>query len=249
MRRPLIAGNWKMFTDPLTARKLAAGLKEKFANCTWADFVVCPPFTSIQAVAESLDQTNIEIGGQNLHWETEGAFTGEVSAAMLLSSGCKWVIIGHSERRAYFSETDERVMSKTKAALAAGLRPIVCVGETLDQREAGITEKMVEAQFFGGLGDIDDIGRVTIAYEPVWAIGTGKNATPQQAEEVHCFIRKLIADRWGDKAGESTRILYGGSVKPENAASLWREEDIDGFLVGGASLKADSFLSIAESVK
>lgn len=238
-----------MFTDPSTARKLAGELKEKFAKCAWADVVVCPPFTSLQAVVGSLDDSNIEIGGQNLHWESEGAFTGEVSAAMLLGSGCKWVIIGHSERRAYFSETDERVLSKARSALAAGLKPIVCVGETLDQREADITEKIVEAQLDGGLGDIDDIGHLTIAYEPVWAIGTGKNATPQQAEEVHRFIRKLIADRWGAKAAESMRILYGGSVKPENAGSLWREENIDGFLVGGASLKADSFLRIAESLK
>lgn len=238
-----------MFTDPSTAGKLAGELKEKFANCAWADIVVCPPFTSLQAVVGSLDGSNIEIGGQNLHWESEGAFTGEVSAAMLLSSGCKWVIIGHSERRAYFSETDERVLSKARSALAAGLKSIVCVGETLDQREADITEKIVEAQLDGGLGDIADIGRLTIAYEPVWAIGTGKNATPQQAEEVHRFIRKLIGDRWGAKAAESMRILYGGSVKPENAGSLWREENIDGFLVGGASLKADSFLRIAESLK
>jgi len=238
-----------MFTDPSTARKLAGELKEKFADCTWVDVVVCPPFTSIQAVVGSLDGSNIEVGGQNLHWESEGAFTGEISAAMLLSSGCKWVIIGHSERRAYFSETDKRVLSKARSALAAGLKPIVCVGETLDQREADITEKIVEAQLDGGLGDIDDIGHLTIAYEPVWAIGTGKNATPQQAEEVHGFIRKLLAEHWGAKAAESTRILYGGSVKPENASALWREENIDGFLVGGASLKADSFLRIAESVK
>jgi triosephosphate isomerase len=238
-----------MFTEPSTAAKLADELREKFAGCNWTDLVVCPPFTSLYAVAKSLDGSNIEIGGQNIHWESKGAFTGEISAAMLISAGCEWVIIGHSERRTYFSETNERVLSKVRSALAAGLKPIVCVGETLDQREANITEKTVENQIYGGLGDIDDIDRVTIAYEPVWAIGTGKNATPKQAEDVHRFIRKLIAGRWGAKAAESIRILYGGSVKPENAASLWREDNIDGFLVGGASLRADSFLLIAESVK
>lgn len=249
MRRPLVAGNWKMFTDPASAGMLADELREKFASFTAADVVICPPFTSIQAVADSLKDSNIEIGGQNIHWEIEGAFTGEISAAMLVSAGCKWVIIGHSERRTYFSETNERVLSKLRSALAAGLKPIVCIGETLDQREADITEKTVEAQLYSGLGDINGIGSLTIAYEPVWAIGTGKNATPKQAEDVHRFIRKLIADKWGAKAAESIRILYGGSVKPENAASLWREENIDGFLVGGASLKADSFLRIAESLK
>lgn len=249
MRRPLIAGNWKMFTDPASAGKLADELRERFASFKLADIVVCPPFISIQAVADSLKDSNIEIGGQNIHWEIEGAFTGEISATMLMSAGCNWVIIGHSERRTYFSETNQRVLSKVRSALAAGLKPIVCVGETLDQKEADITEKTVEDQLYSGLGDIDDIGRLTIAYEPVWAIGTGKNATPKQAEDVHRFIRKLIADRWGAKAAESIRILYGGSVKPENAASLWREDNIDGFLVGGASLKADSFLLIAESVK
>jgi triosephosphate isomerase len=238
-----------MFTDPASAGTLADELRERFASFTLADIVVCPPFTSIQAVADSLKDSNIEIGGQNIHWEIEGAFTGEISATMLMSAGCNWVIIGHSERRTYFSETNQSVLSKVRSALAAGLKPIVCVGETPDQREADITEKTVETQLYGGLGDIDDIGRLTIAYEPVWAIGTGKNATPKQAEEVHRFIRKMIADRWGATAAESIRILYGGSVKPENAASLWREDNIDGFLVGRASLRADSFLLIAESVK
>ncbi len=249
MRRPLVAGNWKMFTDPASAGKLAGELREKFADCAWADIVVCPPFTSLHAVAGSLPDSNIEIGGQNMHWENEGAFTGEISATMLLNAGCKWVIIGHSERRRYFSETDDRVLSKVSSALAAGLKPIVCVGETLDQREAEITEKTVETQLYGGLGKIEDINGLTVAYEPVWAIGTGKNATPGQAEEVHRFIRKLIAERWGAGIADSIRILYGGSVKPENAGSLSREENIDGFLVGGASLKADSFLGIAESLK
>ncbi len=249
MRRPLIAGNWKMFTDPSSAMKLAGELKKEFKNCAWADVVVCPPFTSFHAVVESLEDSNIEIGGQNIHWESEGAFTGGISAAMLLNSGCKWVIIGHSEMRTYFSETDKQVLSKVRSALAAGLKPIVCVGETLEQRESGITEKTVEAQLVGGVGDIDDISRLTMAYEPVWAIGTGRNATPQQAEEVHRFMRRLIADRWGARVAESIRILYGGSVKPENAGSLGQEENIDGFLVGGASLKAASFLRIAESLK
>ena len=249
MRRPLVAGNWKMFTDPASAGKLAGELKGKFADCTWADIVVCPPFTSLQAVAGSLHDSKIEIGGQNMHWESEGAFTGEISATMLLNAGCKWVIIGHSERRTYFSETDAGVLSKVKSALAAGLKPIVCVGETLMQREGGITEKTVETQLVSGVGKMEDINRLTIAYEPVWAIGTGKNATPGQAEEVHSFIRNLIGGRWGAESAKSIRILYGGSVKPENAGLLWQEEDIDGFLVGGASLKAESFMRIAESLK
>ncbi len=238
-----------MFTDPASAGKLAGELREKFADCAWADIVVCPPFTSLHEVAGSLHGSNIEIGGQNMHWENEGAFTGEISAGMLLNAGCKWVIIGHSERRRYFSETDDRVLSKVSSALAAGLKPIVCVGETLDQREADITEKTVETQLYGGLEKIEDINRLTIAYEPVWAIGNCKHATPGQAEEVHRFIRKLIAERWGAGIADLIRILYGGSVKPENADSLSREENIDGFLVGGASLKADSFLRIAESLK
>jgi len=249
MRRPLIAGNWKMFTTPSNAGELAKNLRSALGECSWADIVVCPPYTSISIVVESLKDTGIGVGAQNLHWENEGAFTGEVSAGMIKSSGCDWVIIGHSERRAYFGETDDRVLKKVSAALETGLRPIVCVGETLEQRDSDITEEIVKGQLLGGLGEFDSIDVITIAYEPVWAIGTGRTATPQQAQEVHAFLRGVIAEKWGAQTAESIRILYGGSVKPENAGDLWKQEDIDGFLVGGASLKAESFAAIAESVK
>ena len=249
MRRPLIAGNWKMYTDPSSASELAGKLKSTLGNCSWADIAVFPPFTSIHAVVASLGNSNIGVGGQNIFWEKEGAFTGEISPAMLKKAGCKWAIIGHSERRTYFGEKDSTVLKKTLVALESDLSPIVCIGETLEQRESGITERVIHEQLLSGLKSIDDISRVTIAYEPVWAIGTGRNALPEQAGKVHAYIRSLIADKWGDHIGESIRILYGGSVKPDNSKSLWNEKDIDGFLVGGASLKSESFLAIAESVK
>jgi triosephosphate isomerase len=249
MRRPLVAGNWKMFTDPKSAAKLAGDLKTAFSTCNWADIVVCPPFTSIPAVAATLRGTAIEVGGQNMHWEKEGAFTGEISGNMLIGSDCRWVIIGHSERRTYFSETNQGVSAKIIAATACGLRPIVCVGETLDEKESGSTEEVIEKQIKEGIGGLKEIDNLTIAYEPIWAIGTGRNATPRQAQGVHGFIRDLISEIWRADVASSIRLLYGGSVKPENAASLWAEEDIDGFLVGGASLKAESFFGIAEAVK
>jgi len=249
MRKALIAGNWKMYTTPSAAETLAKGLKSSLGNCSWADIVVCPPYTSLHPVIAALKGTGIGIGGQNMHWETEGAFTGEISPNMLKEFGCEWVIIGHSERRAYFGETDEKIMKKTRAAIEAGLKPIVCVGETLDQRDAGITQKIVESQIIDGLKRMGEIEQVTIAYEPVWAIGTGRTATPEQAQEVHQFIRGLISRTWSEAIGSAMRILYGGSVKPDNAANLWAKEDIDGFLVGGASLKADSFTAIAEAAK
>ena len=249
MRKPVVAGNWKMFTVPAKSKELASGLKTSLGNCNWADIVVCPPFTSIATVVTELRGSAIGVGGQNLHWENEGAFTGEIAPAMLVDTGCAWVLIGHSERRAFFGETDERVFNKTNAALKAGLLPIVCVGESLEQRDAGITEDIVKGQLLGGIGQIENISLLTIAYEPVWAIGTGRTATPQQAQDVHRFLRKVIAEKWGDGPAAAIRILYGGSVKAENAGILWQEEDIDGFLVGGASLKADSFAAIADSVK
>jgi triosephosphate isomerase len=249
MRKPLVAGNWKMFTDISSATDLAAGLKSKLSGYDWADLVVCPPFTSIFTVVSTLGETNIEIGAQNLHWENDGAYTGEVSAPMLRSAGCLWAIIGHSERRGYFGETDEKVSRKVKAALDNGLKPIICVGESLEQRDLGIMGDIVKGQLMGGLDGLGSLSGVTIAYEPVWAIGTGRTATPQQAEEVHHLLRRLIRERWGDETADAIRILYGGSVKPENAASLWSEDDIDGFLVGGASLQAESFAKIADSVK
>jgi triosephosphate isomerase len=249
MRKPFVAGNWKMYTDPAVAGELAGKLKAAAANVSWSDMAVFPPFTSLSAVCGLLRGTAIAVGGQNMFWEKEGAYTGEISAMMLKGIGCNMVLIGHSERRTYFSEKDSTVLLKVKAALDIGLRPVVCIGETLEQRESGITESVVEKQINGGLGEIDDLTGITLAYEPVWAIGTGRNATPQQAQDVHKFIRNLVETRWGKGTAESIRILYGGSVKPDNSKSLWAMDDIDGFLVGGASLKADLFMGIIESVK
>jgi triosephosphate isomerase (TIM) len=248
-RRPLIAGNWKMYTDPIAAADLAGKLKLSLSGCNWADLAVFPPFTSLANVISALKGTPIHVGGQNLHWEKEGAFTGEISGPMLRSAACDMVLIGHSERRTYFGETDERVNLKLKAALSSGLKPIVCIGESLEQRESGITEKVVESQLMGGLSGMTSLGDIVIAYEPVWAIGTGKNATPEQAADVHKYIRGLIAKGWGEPTAKSIRILYGGSVKADNSGLLWSKEDIDGFLIGGASLKAESFTAIADTVK
>jgi triosephosphate isomerase len=249
MRKPFVAGNWKMYTDPASAADLAGKLKLSFSNVTWSDMAVFPPFTSLATVIDILKGSRIAVGGQNLHWEKEGAFTGEVSAVMLKRLGCNMVLIGHSERRTYFGEKDSTVLLKTKAALEAGLKPVVCIGETLEHRESGITEYVVERQIRDGLTEIKDISEVTLAYEPVWAIGTGRNATPQQAQDVHRFIRKLVGECWNQDIAAGMRILYGGSVKPDNARLLSEMEDIDGFLVGGASLKADSFTAIVEAVK
>jgi triosephosphate isomerase len=248
-RTPLVAGNWKMYTDSTSAVELAVKLKSSLAGCSWADLAVFPPFTSLTGVCTALKGTRLHVGGQNLHWEKEGAFTGEISASMLKIAGCDMVLIGHSERRSYFGETDERVNLKLKSALSNHLKPIFCIGESLEQRESGITEKVVESQLLGGLSDIRNLEDIVIAYEPVWAIGTGKNASPEQAADVHKFIRGLIAKSWGSEAAEAIRLLYGGSVKPDNSASLWSKEDIDGFLIGGASLKAESFTAIADTVK
>jgi triosephosphate isomerase len=249
MRKPFIAGNWKMYTDPASAGKLAVDLKTALGSTGWCDLAVFPPFTSLSAVVETLQGSRIAVGGQNIYWEKEGAYTGEISPVMLQKAGCRMVLIGHSERRTYFGEKDSSVLRKTSIALETGLQPMVCVGETLEQRESGITQSVVEKQIRDGLGVIQDLSRVTLAYEPVWAIGTGRNATPQQAQDVHKFIRSLIGDSWDADIAGSIRILYGGSVKPDNSRSLWEMEDIDGFLVGGASLKADSFAAIAQSVK
>ena len=201
------------------------------------DVVICPPFIDIGAAVEATAGSNVEIGGQNLYWKNEGAFTGEISGPMLLASGAKWVIIGHSERRQYFGETDATVLDRTKAALAAGLKPIVCVGETLAEREAGQTESVLKTQFDGGILPLgDDLAKIVIAYEPVWAIGTGKVATPEMAQAAHAYLRSLLP--------VDVRILYGGSVKPDNVAGLMSQPDIDGALVGGASLDATSFAKI-----
>lgn len=249
MRRPLVAGNWKMNTVPNTATELAAKINGDVGNSSFSDIAVFPPYICIPAVRKALKGSDIEVGAQNVFWEAEGAYTGAISASMISGSGCTMVLVGHSERRTFFGETDEKVLKKTTAALAGGLKPIVCIGETLEQREAGITETILQTQIVEGIGPIQDLSKVTIAYEPVWAIGTGKTATPDQADEAHRYIRGLIAKRWGNDAAGNIRILYGGSVKPDNAHSLWEREDIDGFLVGGASLKAESFRDIVNSVK
>lgn len=235
-----------MFTVVEEAKALVQSLKDLVKDVTNVEIVVCPPFISLHAVKDMLAGSRIGLGAQNLYWEKSGAFTGEVSAPMLKSVGCTYVIIGHSERRTYFGETDETVNKRIFAALAEGLKPIVCIGETLEEREAGKTFEVIKRQVEGGLANlsVEQMATVVIAYEPVWAIGTGKTATPAQAQEVHAFIRKLLNDIFGQTTAEATRIQYGGSVKPDNAAELMAQPDIDGALVGGASLKADSFEKI-----
>jgi triosephosphate isomerase len=246
-----IAGNWKMFTTPDEAAALAKALKVKVVNIHKVEMAVCPPFTNLSTVAELLKGTAIRLGAQNLYWEAEGAFTGEISAKMLRGAGCDYVLIGHSERRQYFGETDSTVNRRLKRALAAGLLPIVCVGETLAQRQAGETEKVVEAQVRGALAEISaaDFMKVVIAYEPVWAIGTGVNATSEQAQQVHSFIRQLLENLYNRELSAACRIQYGGSVKPANAAELLRQPDVDGALVGGASLQAESFAAIIKAAE
>ena len=249
MRRKIVAGNWKMNKTPTEAKALAAEISAALgaAPCP-VDLVVCPPAIDLPAVTETLRGTQIGVGAQNMHNEPKGAFTGEISAAMLQDVGAKYVILGHSERRTYFADTDATVNAKTKAALAAGLTQIVCVGETLEQREAGQTEAVVTQQVRGSLADLGaDLVKVVIAYEPVWAIGTGKTATPDQAQEVHALIRKTLADMSSAATADEIRIQYGGSMKPENAAELMAKPDIDGGLIGGAALKADSFLAIVKA--
>ena len=245
-RRPILAGNWKMNMTATQTRDLASKLVPLVANVKDRDIVLGPPFTSIAAVADVIRGTNIGLAAQNLHWEDKGAFTGEISADMLLDSGCKYVIIGHSERRQYFGETDETVNKKVKQALKKGLLPIMCVGETLAEREAGKLNEVIGRQVTGGLKDVsaDDMKKVVIAYEPVWAIGTGKTATPEQANEVHALIRGKVRSLYTADIAEGIRIQYGGSVTPENVSQLMAKPDIDGALVGGASLKPDSFAAL-----
>lgn len=249
MRKRIIAGNWKMNKNSVEAAELARAIVEKSGKNVDVEIVVCPPFTSIAAVGDVIRGTNVKLGAQNMHWEEKGAYTGEISANMLLTLGCEYVILGHSERRTYFHETDEIINLKLKSALKSGLKPIVCVGETRQERESGVTEKVIETQVRGAFKDItpDGLGGVVIAYEPVWAIGTGLTATTSQAEKVHGFIRKILEDMFGVKVAENTRIQYGGSMNPANAAELLREADIDGGLIGGAALNADNFDAIIKS--
>jgi len=241
-----MAGNWKMFKTPAETTAFFDEFKPQVAGAAHCEIVICPPFIDIPAAVQAVEGSRIEIGGQNLYWEKEGAFTGEISGPMLAAAGARWVIIGHSERRQYFGETDETVLKRTRAALEHGLKPIVCVGEHLDEREAGKTEQILVAQFQGGLAGLtaEEFARVTIAYEPVWAIGTGRTATPEIASEAHKVIRAEVAKKFGGEAAASVRILYGGSVKPANVKQLMAQEEIDGTLVGGASLEPDSFAAI-----
>jgi triosephosphate isomerase len=245
-RRTLIAGNWKMFKTGTQAVDFSRKLKSAVSDIHDVDVMVAPPFTALCLVSESLKGSSIQVGGQDLFWETQGAYTGEISAQMLKEAGCRYVIIGHSERRQYFGETNETVNRKVKAALAAGLIPVVCVGESDSQREAGKTFHVVGTQLSEGLSGIgpDSMETMLIAYEPIWAIGTGKTATNDQAQEVHRFIRDWIEKEGGNSIAKKFRILYGGSVKPGNIAGLIAMDDIDGALVGGASLDVDSFSGI-----
>ncbi len=250
MKQMMIAGNWKMHKLTGEARQLASDLKSRLSNLDPAVRVVlCPPFTALPAVSSAITGTRMFLGAQNTHWEEKGAFTGEVAPAMLKDVGCTYVIIGHSERRQYFGETDESVNKKVLAALKAGLKLIVCVGETESQRDKGETEAVVVRQIRHGLAGLsrDQMASVTVAYEPVWAIGTGKNATPQQAQEVHALIRNLIAEMFDRSVASALCILYGGSLKPDNADELLTQPDVNGGLIGGASLVADSFEKIARS--
>lgn len=250
MRRKLIAGNWKMNMELAGGITLAKGVADRAGEVENVDLLVCPPSVYVLPVAEAVKGTQLAVGAQNMYFEASGAFTGETSAAMLLDVGAKFVILGHSERRHIFKETDADVNKKTHAALAAGLVPIVCVGELLEEREAGKTAAVIKSQFDGSLAGLsaEQIEKTVIAYEPVWAIGTGKVATPEQAEEVHADLRTLLAKQYNDGVAQKVRILYGGSVKASNAAELLGQPNIDGALVGGASLKVDEFIGIAKGV-
>ncbi|MYB66801.1 triose-phosphate isomerase [Candidatus Poribacteria bacterium] len=249
MRTPIIAGNWKLNNTVSEAIELVTGIKRLVANTTDVEIVVAPTFTALAAVYEVIQESNISLAAQDVYWENSGAFTGEISPTMLKDVGCEYVIIGHSERRQFFAETNESVNLKTKAALTTDLKPIICVGEQLKDREAGNTEKIIENHVSGGIKDLsaDQMLSCVIAYEPVWAIGTGKTATPKQAQEVHAYIRQLISEVYTDEIANQVRIQYGGSVKPDNAAELMSQPDVDGALVGGASLQADSFAHIVKS--
>lgn len=250
-RRYFIAGNWKMNKTSSEAAALAKGVVEAVGKVESVDIAVCPTFTSLESASRELAGSTVKLGAQNMYFEKSGAFTGEISADMLKELGCTYVILGHSERREYFKECDCLINKKVKAALEAGIKPILCVGETLGQREAGQTINVVSAQTKGGLESLtsEQAAKVVIAYEPVWAIGTGKTATPEMAQEVHAEIRKVLAGMFGDETAEGMQILYGGSMKPENADQLLAQKDIDGGLIGGAALKADSFAALVKSAE
>jgi len=251
MRKPFVAGNWKMNTNSQTGielvERIAAGSVDAASQSVTV--AVCPPFVYLQSVTKALSSSNIAVGAQDIYFESEGAFTGEISASMLKDVGCSYCLCGHSERRHVIGESDELINKKVAAAVSGGLLPILCVGELLEEREASQTDDIVTRHVKEGLAGLsaEKLKAVTIAYEPVWAIGTGLTATPDQAQEVHIFIRKLLGQMYDEKLAEEIRILYGGSVKPNNAADLMNQKDIDGLLVGGASLKADDFLAIIQA--
>jgi len=251
MRKPFVAGNWKMNTDSHTSINLAESIVSGSLETAGqsVSVAVCPPFVYLQAVAKTLSASSIAVGAQDLYYEQKGAFTGEISASMLKDIGCSYALCGHSERRHVIGETDELINKKVAAAIGGGLLPILCVGELLAEREASQTNEVVTRQIKNGLAglSVEKVSAVTIAYEPVWAIGTGLTATPQQAQEAHGFVRKLLAELYDAQLAEEIRILYGGSVKPGNAGDLMAQEDIDGLLVGGASLSADDFIAIIQA--
>ena len=250
-RKKVIAGNWKLHNTNSEAQQLANQIKIRSTEIKNTEIILCPPFTALSVVSEVVKGTSIAVGAQNVYWEKSGAFTGEINADMIKSSGAEFVIIGHSERRQYFSETDETVNKRIKAALQSGLKVIGCVGEVLEEREAGITAEIIETQITGALLGLskENMANVIIAYEPVWAIGTGKTATPEQAQEVHAQIRSLVSKQFGNEVASAVRIQYGGSVKAENADELLSQPDIDGALVGGACLKAETFIPIIQSAE
>jgi len=243
---PFIAGNWKMHMTAPEAKELASAIVKASLELAEAEIVLLPPFTALSEVKKVTEESPVQLGGQNLFWEEKGAFTGEISAPMLRSAGCQYVVIGHSERRQFFGEIDETVNKKIKAALKFNLAPIVCIGESLEEREAGKTMGKVQTQIEKGLEGLspEEMRNAIIAYEPIWAIGTGRNATPAQAEEVHSLIRENLGKKYGKEMASCAIIIYGGSVKPVNTYSLLKEKNIDGALVGGASLEAESFIQI-----
>jgi triosephosphate isomerase len=247
-RKKIVAGNWKMNKTVVDAAHLAEGIKLELADCRDVDVVLCPPFTALKTVGETITDTHIRLGAQDMHWEVSGAFTGEISASMLRDLYCRYVILGHSERRTYFRETDDMVNKKAKAALTNNLTPIVCVGETLAERDAGQEKEVVRRQVEQSLAGLtDNLKNVVVAYEPVWAIGTGRNATAQQAQDMHAFIRTVLTSMGGEDVAQTVRIQYGGSMKPANAAELLSQPDIDGGLIGGAALEARSFVEIVRA--
>lgn len=249
MKKPCIAGNWKMFKTSAEAVTLVQTIKAGVYKMTDCSIIVCPPFTALSKVADAVKDSPIELGAQNMHPETEGAFTGEISPVMVKDVNCRYVILGHSERRQYFKETDEFINEKVKTALKYSLIPILCMGETLEQREAKQQFEVVKHQFDHSLKDItkDEILKLIIAYEPVWAIGTGKTATPEQAEQMQSYVRRLLKEAYDEETASKVLILYGGSVKPDNIAELMKKPNVDGALVGGASLKAESFVQIVQN--